>query len=243
MRPSATILQALDQRASGETKIPVATQYVKMMGAQLVLVHVLPPHTLDPSAVRPGEAFARTYLDAVAAQIQAAGVPAATVLRCGSAARTIVDEADTIGANLIILGANVRPRLSTMLVGSIADQVMRLASCPVLLVHPEPVQNGGVRTVRSLPRTPPAPARSHGATWACGRSRWPASSAASLERASSGQTSNHATGDVLARAGISAFSVCWTPRNVVWCCLRLSSTSSALVTTSRMGTTASLPRD
>jgi nucleotide-binding universal stress UspA family protein len=150
MRPSARILLALDQLASGETKIPVATHYAKMMGAQIVLLHVLPPRALDPGAVRPGEAFARTYLDAVVAQIQAAGVPAASVLRCGPIARAIVDEADTIGANLIILGANVRPRLSTMLVGSIADQVTRLARGPVLLVHPERVQNGGVRAVRDF---------------------------------------------------------------------------------------------
>src|SRR5919199_4619648 len=42
MRPSATILLALDQLASGETKIPVAGQYAKLMGAQIVLLHVLP---------------------------------------------------------------------------------------------------------------------------------------------------------------------------------------------------------
>ena len=134
--PVPTILLALDLLASGETKIPIAIDYARMMGAQLVLLHVLPPNDLDPQMVRPSEASARTYLDTVAAQAQAAGIGAAKVLRRGSPARAIVDQANTVDARLIILGANVHSRLSTALGGSVADEVTRLAPCPVLMVQP-----------------------------------------------------------------------------------------------------------
>src|SRR5579859_1554748 len=104
----ARILLPLDQVEGGETKLPVTVSYAQMMGAQVVLLHVLPPHTLDSSIVLPDEARARAYLDTIAAQIHAAGVATAVVVRSGLPARIIADEAETIGANLIILGANRR---------------------------------------------------------------------------------------------------------------------------------------
>ena len=119
------ILLPLDQLASGENKIPVAIEYARMMGARLVLLHVLPPRELDPQTVLPSEASTRVYLDTVAAQIERAGVPAAKVVRRGSPGRVIVDEATRIGARLIILGSNLHSRLSTALGASVAEQVSR----------------------------------------------------------------------------------------------------------------------
>jgi hypothetical protein len=116
-----------------------------------VLLHVLPPHALDPSTVLPDEARARAYLDTIGAEIHAAGIPTVAVVRSGSPARVIVDEADTIGASLIILGVNVRSKLATLLSGSVADDVSRSAGCPVLLVQPESsVRDGGLQTLRSF---------------------------------------------------------------------------------------------
>lgn len=147
----ARILLPLDQVEGGEAKIPVAVSYARMMGAQVVLLHVLPPHALDSSAVLPEEARARTYLDTIAAQIHAAGVSTAMVVRSGLPAPIIVDEAETIGACLIILGANVRSKLATLLNGSVADEVVRSANCPVLLLRPDArVHFGGLRTLRSF---------------------------------------------------------------------------------------------
>jgi nucleotide-binding universal stress UspA family protein len=148
----ARILLPLDQVGGGETKIPIAIRYARMMGAQVVLLHVLPPHALDPRTVLPDEARARAYLDTIGAEIHAAGIRTAAVVRSGSPARVIVDEADTIGASLIILGVNVRSKLATLLSGSVADDVSRSASCPVLLVQPESsVRDGGLQTLRSFP--------------------------------------------------------------------------------------------
>jgi nucleotide-binding universal stress UspA family protein len=132
-----TILVPLDLTGIGEVKIPVAEEYARALGADVLLLHVLPPGSVDPANVLPGEAVARTYLDTVGARLRGAGIHAEGVLRTGPPAATIVQEALIHDVCLIVLGTNVRPTLSSALLGSIADQVARSAPCPVLFVHPE----------------------------------------------------------------------------------------------------------
>jgi nucleotide-binding universal stress UspA family protein len=131
------ILVPIDLSPLGEAKLPVVEQYARVFDADVLLLHVLPPGALDPAAVSPTEATARTYLDTVAARLRNAGVRATSVLRSGPPAAAIVDEAISQGASLIVLGANVRPPLPTVVLGSVADQVARQAPCPVLLINPQ----------------------------------------------------------------------------------------------------------
>jgi nucleotide-binding universal stress UspA family protein len=52
----------------------------------------------------------------------------------------IAQQASAWGADVIVLTRRRRPAISRVLLGSVADQVMRKASCPVLAVHPRPKQ-------------------------------------------------------------------------------------------------------
>jgi nucleotide-binding universal stress UspA family protein len=130
------ILVPLDLTGIGEVKIPVAEEYARAFGADVLLLHVLPPGSVDPANVLPSEAVARTYLDTVGARLRGAGIQAEGVLRTGPPAATIVQEALIHDVCLIVLGTNIRPTLSSALLGSVADQVARAAPCPVLFVHP-----------------------------------------------------------------------------------------------------------
>jgi nucleotide-binding universal stress UspA family protein len=132
-----TILVALDLTGIGEVKIPVAEEYARAFGADVLLLHVLPPGAVDPANVLPGEAVARTYLDTVGARLRSAGIHAEGVVRTGPPAATIVQEALIHDVCLIVLGTNIRPTLSSAVLRSVADQVARAAPCPVLFVHPE----------------------------------------------------------------------------------------------------------
>ena len=134
--PARTILVPLDLTPAGEVKIPVAEEYARALGADVLLLHVLRPGLLDPSTVSPSEAMARTYLDTFAARLRSAGVQADAIIRTGSPAPTIIQEALIRETRLIILGTNTRPMLSTAVLGSVADQVARAAPCPVMFVHP-----------------------------------------------------------------------------------------------------------
>jgi nucleotide-binding universal stress UspA family protein len=146
---SMRILVPLDQSPLGEAKLPVAMAQARAFGAELILLHVLPPEALDASgAVSPEEARARAYLDTVAARMRAEGVTAYGVVRAGQAAATILDEARERAVELIVLGANVRTNLPRAFLGSVADDVIRNAPCPVLLVRPD-LQAGAASPIRS----------------------------------------------------------------------------------------------
>ena len=50
----------------------------------------------------------------------------------GPAAKQIVEHAGKIGADLIVMGTHGRTGLSHLLLGSVAERVVRTAGCPVL---------------------------------------------------------------------------------------------------------------
>lgn len=130
------ILVPVDLTALGEAKLPVTQEYARAFDAEVLLLHILPPKAMDADVVLPTEAVARGYLDILVAGMAAAGVRAAALLRTGPTAASIVEEAWEQKADLIILGANVRPVLRSVVIGSVADEVVRAAHCPVLLVRP-----------------------------------------------------------------------------------------------------------
>jgi nucleotide-binding universal stress UspA family protein len=60
------------------------------------------------------------------------------VMTSASPAFAIIDYAKENGIDLIVMGTQGRGALAHLLMGSVADRVVRLASCPVLTVrHPE----------------------------------------------------------------------------------------------------------
>ena len=130
------ILVPVDLTPIGEAKLPVAQEYARAFGAEVLLLHILPPRAIDTDVILPAEASARAYLDVLVAGMSSAGVRAASLIRTGPTAGSIVDEARSQQVDLIILGANVRPVLRSVVIGSVADEVVRQAHCPVLLVRP-----------------------------------------------------------------------------------------------------------
>src|SRR5579859_1040562 len=112
-----TILVPLDLTPAGEVKIPVAEEYARALSADVILLHVLRPGEVDPGTVSPSEAVARTYLDTIGAHLRGAGIHAEGVLRIGAPGPAIVQEALIRDVCLIVLGTNVRPPLSTAVLG------------------------------------------------------------------------------------------------------------------------------
>jgi nucleotide-binding universal stress UspA family protein len=58
----------------------------------------------------------------------------------GQAASTIVHRAEYMQADMIVIGTHGRSGLPHMLLGSVAEKVVRTASCPVLTIRPEAFQ-------------------------------------------------------------------------------------------------------
>ncbi|MFO1063661.1 MAG: universal stress protein [Pirellulales bacterium] len=55
-------------------------------------------------------------------------------VRLGDPGQITADRAEELGAELIVLGSHGRTGLTRMLLGSVAERVVRLAHCPVLVV-------------------------------------------------------------------------------------------------------------
>ncbi len=60
--------------------------------------------------------------------------------REGRAAPTVADTAVEVGADLIVIGTHGRSGIAHMLLGSVAEQVLRTAPCSVLTIRPEAFQ-------------------------------------------------------------------------------------------------------
>jgi nucleotide-binding universal stress UspA family protein len=112
-------------------------------GGELRLVHV---RTCDPPLPIVGRFYLATRGEATALMGEAllaawaCGGPSATTVvvdaRRGDVAAAIASQAAAWPADLIVLTRRPRPALSRLLRGSVPDQVMRKASCPVLAIPP-----------------------------------------------------------------------------------------------------------
>jgi nucleotide-binding universal stress UspA family protein len=106
--------------------------YVTTFGAETYAAFV-------PDMQREIESAARTRLDE--ALIDSDGSGPATkgvVMSSGSAPYAIVDYASENSIDLIVMGTHGRGALAHLMMGSVAERVVRLAPCPVLTVrHPQ----------------------------------------------------------------------------------------------------------
>jgi nucleotide-binding universal stress UspA family protein len=67
--------------------------------------------------------------------IEKSGVQATGEVLIGGPFQTIVDQALTSGVDLIVTGTHGGTGITHLLIGSVAERVIRHASCPVLVVR------------------------------------------------------------------------------------------------------------
>jgi len=68
----------------------------------------------------------------------------------GQPAASIIDYAAATGTSLIVMGTHGRTGLAHLLMGSVAEQVVRTAPCPVLTVRQVTVADEAVATVTEM---------------------------------------------------------------------------------------------
>jgi nucleotide-binding universal stress UspA family protein len=91
----------------------------------------------------------KRFADAEAAP----GVTIEAAVREGAPARTIVDEADSMQADLLVMGTHGRSGFERLMLGSVTEKVLRKATCPVMTVPahlPDAVPAGPVLYKRIL---------------------------------------------------------------------------------------------
>lgn len=77
----------------------------------------------------------QSVVDRAVARLNEAGLTASGLIREGTAAEEIIDEAKEWGADLILVGTHGRRGVSRFLLGSVAQKVAAHASCSVEIVR------------------------------------------------------------------------------------------------------------
>ena len=95
-----------------------------------------PGVVVDPQPIMAAEqADAAEYLGAMAERLRAKGFKVEVECPAGHAAITIIERAHAHGAGLIAMTTHGRTGLRHLIFGSVAEEVLRHATCPVLLVR------------------------------------------------------------------------------------------------------------
>jgi nucleotide-binding universal stress UspA family protein len=137
------ILVPLDRNAGAEAALPVAADLVKVDGAVIRLLHVAPiPSTIaaegrviayaDQESDRL-QHLAVDYLREAAGQL--AGLPVEYAVRFGEPAEEILEEARGSGADLVVMATHGRRGVARLMLGSVAEAVLRRSEVPVVLVR------------------------------------------------------------------------------------------------------------
>ena len=122
-----------------------AMKYAEMMArlfeAKIILVHVVHVSYSITDTVQVVDhtetlkSIAKPLLENEEQRIQSEGIPVEKELLLGVPYRQIIDKANRSHADMIVMGTRGRTGVEHLLLGSVAEKVVRLAHCPVLTVH------------------------------------------------------------------------------------------------------------
>ena len=135
-----TIIVATDLHGQSEAALEYARKLAAGYGARIVLAHGLDP--VDYAAVDsiPGRVLtglteqARSALDQLSNDLLREGIPSNSEIRQGAVAQMLVDVAKQYRAGLIVMGTRGMLGAGPVIVGSIAEQLVRMSPCPVMAV-------------------------------------------------------------------------------------------------------------
>jgi nucleotide-binding universal stress UspA family protein len=142
MLPYRTILHATDFSACSRAAFRLACALARDFGARLIVLHVQPPPVATVETgylILPVDATRDELMQqlrglrpddpSVAVEYRLAeGEPAATILRVALDTRS----------DLVVLGTHGRHGLPRLLLGSVAEDVLRRAQCPVVTIKEPP---------------------------------------------------------------------------------------------------------
>lgn len=136
-----TVMLATDLLPASESATETALELARTFGARLLAISVI-----DPGSLRlPGGRFSaridqvraerERYAQELVARGRTQGVSVDFLVWEGDPGESIVDAAQSEGADMIVVGSHGRGTVGRFLIGSVSDYVVRQAACPVLVVR------------------------------------------------------------------------------------------------------------
>ena len=138
------VLVPVDFSACSRKALHYALAFTRQFRARLTLLHVIPTNYFIGSEFGPidfplpdkelRQGSERQLAELASSEVGTA-VPVQTAVRQGQPVQEIVQFAREQGTDLIILSTHGRTGLKHVLMGSVAENVVRYAPCPVLVVR------------------------------------------------------------------------------------------------------------
>ena len=140
----ATILCPIDRSPVSRRAFDYAVSLARWAGARLTVLEVIdvtpplgwatnPELLLVPEEIRKG---VRRELGELIGPALAVGVEVDARLEEGAVAERILETARAISADLVVMGTHGRSGVERLVLGSVAERIVRRAECPVLTVPP-----------------------------------------------------------------------------------------------------------
>ncbi len=142
------ILLPLDGSAFAERAAPVAQQLASALGADLLVVRIIPSLTWAYAAaggptsadvyerlLRDEEREVEQYLSRMAQSGEALGIRTLTIAARGEVASALLDIIIDEQVDLVVMSTHGRTGAERFALGSVADRVMRAGSAPTLLLR------------------------------------------------------------------------------------------------------------
>jgi nucleotide-binding universal stress UspA family protein len=135
-----TIVVATDLDSQSEAALEYARKLAAAYGARIVLAHGVDPVDYAVVDAVPGRLLkgltdkARAALDQMCGDLLREGIHSHSEIRQGVVAQMLVDVARQYEAGLIVIGTKGIEGAGPVIVGAVAEQLVRLAHCPVLAV-------------------------------------------------------------------------------------------------------------
>ena len=140
------VLFATDFSASSEAALPYAAAICRHFGSTLHLAHVLSETSMllttggvdyvsMGTIYEDAQSEAKEKLHEIATRLE--GIPLRSYVRHGQVWRNLSGIIEDNEVDMIVLGTHGRTGLGKLLLGSVAEDILRHASCPVLTVGPK----------------------------------------------------------------------------------------------------------
>lgn len=143
-KPIGVVFCAVDFSQTGGLALEHAAHLARRHDAALVLAHVVEPlpTAAAPVLMVPPDAevelrkLAVERLESLASDLRASEMSVQTLLEQGTPGPELLEMAEEVGADLIVLGTRGLTGIEHLVLGSTAEHVVRHAMRPVLTIHP-----------------------------------------------------------------------------------------------------------
>jgi nucleotide-binding universal stress UspA family protein len=157
------VLFATDFSEASQAALPYAAAIARRYDSQLYIAHIMSPAsyiipslpcdpvTLD-SIHEAARADVRQRMETVASHLKT--VPHHTYFREGDVWESLADLIQTHEIDLLVVGTHGRTGVEKLVLGSKAEEILRLAPCPVLTVGPKIAGRGKLTPIESEGKEP-----------------------------------------------------------------------------------------